>query len=65
MYGPEFGLGRAVAVRMGYSNKLNGKVTANPGCEGGGSVDLEICLRPEIMSTLEVDEEFMSFVSKA
>ena len=43
MYGPEFGLGRAAAVRMGYANKDNGKVTANPGREGGGSVDLEIC----------------------
>ncbi|KAJ8450958.1 hypothetical protein Cgig2_032583 [Carnegiea gigantea] len=63
MYGPEFGLGRAVAVRMGYPNKANGKVTANPGQEGGGSADLEICLRPEIMNALEEDEEFMSFVS--
>lgn len=63
MYGPEFGLGRAVAVLMGYGNKAHGKVTANPGREGRGSVDLEICLRPQIMSTLEADEEFMNFVS--
>lgn len=63
MYGPEFGLGRAVAARMGYANKDNGKVTANPGREGGGSVDLEICLRPEIMKALEEDEEFMGFVT--
>jgi len=63
MYGPEFGLGRAAAVRMGYANKDNGKVTANPGREGGGSVDLEICLRPQIMKGLEEDEEFMSFVT--
>jgi len=39
MYGPEFGLVRAVAVRMGYAIKDNGQVTANPGREGGGSVD--------------------------
>lgn len=38
MYGSEFGLGHAVAVRTGYasSNKENGKVTANPGHEGVG-----------------------------
>ncbi|KAJ8423465.1 hypothetical protein Cgig2_013508 [Carnegiea gigantea] len=63
MYGPEFGLGRAVAVRMGFANKDNGKVTANPGCEGRGSADLEICLRPPVMSTLEADEVFMDFAS--
>ena len=64
MYGPEFGLGWAVAVRMGNANKDDGKVAANPGREGGGSVDLEICLRPHVMDALEVDEEFMSFVSE-
>ncbi|CAO2814920.1 unnamed protein product [Amaranthus hypochondriacus] len=64
MYGPEFGFGRALAVRMGYpNNKGDGKVTANPGCEGGGSVDLEICLRPDFMANFEADPEFMSFVS--
>ncbi|XP_021738762.1 protein ENHANCED PSEUDOMONAS SUSCEPTIBILTY 1-like [Chenopodium quinoa] len=62
MFGPEFGLGRAVAARMGYANKEDGKVTANPGCEGGGSVDLEICLRPNFMATLETDSEFMNYV---
>ncbi|XP_021753447.1 protein ENHANCED PSEUDOMONAS SUSCEPTIBILTY 1-like [Chenopodium quinoa] len=63
MFGPEFGLGRAVAARMGYVNKEDGKVTANPGCEGGGSVDLEICFRPNYMATLETDSEFMNYVS--
>lgn len=63
MYGPEFGLGRALAARMGYPNKSDGKVTANPGSEGGGSVDLEICLRPHFMGALETDLEFMSVVS--
>jgi len=63
MYGPEFGLGWAVAVLMGYCNKDHGKVTANPGREGRGRVDLEICLRPHAMAILEADEEFMSFVS--
>ncbi|XP_021738759.1 protein ENHANCED PSEUDOMONAS SUSCEPTIBILTY 1-like [Chenopodium quinoa] len=62
IYGPEFGLGRALAARMGYGNE-DGKITANPGCEGGGSVDLEICLGPHIMAALEDNQEFMSFVS--
>ncbi|XP_074289653.1 putative acetyltransferase At3g50280 [Silene latifolia] len=63
MYGPKFGVGKAVAVLAGYASKDDGKVTANPGCEGSGSVDLEVCLRPENMNALELDEEFMSFVS--
>ncbi|XP_074286248.1 putative acetyltransferase At3g50280 [Silene latifolia] len=63
MYGPEFGLGKAVAVLAGYASKEDGKVTANPGRQGGGSVDLEVCLKPETMNVLELDEEFMSFVS--
>ncbi|KAK9698956.1 hypothetical protein RND81_08G143400 [Saponaria officinalis] len=60
MYGNEFGLGKAVAVRSGYANKFDGAVTAYPGREGGGSVELEICLPPDSMSALEPDEEFMA-----
>ncbi|CAO2814922.1 unnamed protein product [Amaranthus hypochondriacus] len=63
MFGSEFGLGRALGIRMGYANKEDGKITASPGCEGDGSVDLEICLRPHVMATLESDPEFMQFVS--
>lgn len=63
MYGPEFGFGRAVAARMGYANKEDGKVTANPGRDGGGSVDLEICLKPEYMARLEANSDFISFVT--
>ncbi|XP_074310445.1 putative acetyltransferase At3g50280 [Silene latifolia] len=63
MYGPEFGLGKAVAVLAGHANKEDGKVTANPGRNGDGSVDLEICLEPETMNALELEEEFMSFAS--
>lgn len=64
MYGNEFGLGKAIAVRSGYANKYVGKVTAYPGHEGGGSVDLEICLPPKSMSALESDEEFMNVASR-
>ncbi|KAL2928369.1 UDP-3-O-acylglucosamine N-acyltransferase [Bienertia sinuspersici] len=48
--------GWAGAARMGFGNKEDEKVTANPGCEGG-SVDLEICLRPNFMVALEADLE--------
>lgn len=62
MYGNEFGMGKAVAVRSGSANKFPGKVSAFPGYEGGGSVDLEICLLPDTMRALESDEEFMAAV---
>ncbi|KAL9231700.1 hypothetical protein vseg_006894 [Gypsophila vaccaria] len=63
MYGPEFGLGKAVAVLAGYANRDDGKLTANPGRVGNGSVDLEVSLKPETMNALELDQEFMNFVS--
>ncbi|CAJ1973404.1 unnamed protein product [Sphenostylis stenocarpa] len=63
MYGNEFGMGKAVAVRSGYANKFDGKVTSYPGHQGGGSIDLEVCLLPHIMSALESDKEFMDAVS--
>ena len=63
MYGNEFGLGKAVAVRSGYANKSVGKVTSYPAYEGNGSLDLEICLSPEAMRCLESDGEFMNVVS--
>ncbi|KAJ7958181.1 HXXXD-type acyl-transferase family protein [Quillaja saponaria] len=65
MYGNEFGLGKAVAIRCGYANKFNGKVTSIPGYEGGGSIDLEVCLPPYAMNALESDEEFMSHASES
>ncbi|KAI3684701.1 hypothetical protein L6452_33926 [Arctium lappa] len=63
MYGNEFGLGKGVAVLSGYGNKFDGKVTAYPGRDGGGSMDLEICLLPENMAAFESDEEFLSVVN--
>lgn len=62
-YGNEFGLGQAVALRSGYAHKFDGKVSAYPGHEGGGSIDLEICLPPHSMTALEADEEFMEVTS--
>jgi hypothetical protein len=59
MYGNEFGMGKAVTIRSGYAHKFDGKVSSFPGYEGGGSIDLEVCLPPDFMSALESDEEFM------
>ncbi|XP_020097742.1 BAHD acyltransferase DCR-like [Ananas comosus] len=63
MYGCEFGWGRAVAARSGGANKFDGKISMYPGWEGGGSMDVELCLVPENMAALERDEEFMGAVS--
>ncbi|RDX90481.1 hypothetical protein CR513_27650, partial [Mucuna pruriens] len=63
MYGNEFGIGKAVAVLSGYANKFDGNVTAYPGCEGGGSMDLEVSLPPHAMSALESYQDFMEAVS--
>ncbi|KAF7124014.1 hypothetical protein RHSIM_Rhsim12G0118700 [Rhododendron simsii] len=63
MYEIEFGMGKAAAIRSGYANKSDGSVTFYPGCEGGGSMDLEVCLSPDAMSGLESDGEFMDVVN--
>ncbi|KAL9227566.1 hypothetical protein vseg_003243 [Gypsophila vaccaria] len=62
-YGPEFGLGKAVATRGGYSTWMNGRVTIDAGHEGGGSVDLHVCVLSKVMDVLERDHEFMSYIS--
>ncbi|KAK9059193.1 hypothetical protein SSX86_021812 [Deinandra increscens subsp. villosa] len=62
MYGNEFGLGKGLAVLSGYANKFDGKVTLYEGREGGGSMDLEVCMLPENMARFESDQEFMSLV---
>lgn len=59
MYGNDFGLGKALAVRSGYANKISWKVTMYPGSEGGGSMDLEVYLSPETMAAFECDDEFL------
>lgn len=63
MYDNDFGWGRPVAVRSGRANKFDGKISAFPGREGGGSVDLEVVLAAETMAGLESDSEFMQYVS--
>ncbi|CAK9148965.1 unnamed protein product [Ilex paraguariensis] len=63
MYDNDFGWGRPVAVRSGRANKFDGKISAFPGREGGGNVDLEVVLAAETMAGLELDSEFMQYVS--
>ncbi|XP_074299416.1 putative acetyltransferase At3g50280 [Silene latifolia] len=63
MYDNDFGWGRPVAIRSGRANKFDGKISAFPGREGGGSVDLEVVLSPETMTGLESDSEFMQYVT--
>lgn len=63
MYNNDFGWGRPLAVRSGKANKFDGKISAFPGSDGDGSVDLEVVLAPETMAALEHDREFMQYVS--
>lgn len=63
MYNNDFGWGRPLAVRSGMANKFDGKISAFPGRDGNGSVDLEVVLAPETMAGLENDMEFMQYVS--
>ncbi|KAL1802290.1 hypothetical protein ACET3Z_030937 [Daucus carota] len=63
MYGNEFGLGKAVAVLSGHGNKFDGMGTLYPGHQGGGSIDVELCLNPHTMSALETDEEFLDVLN--
>ncbi|GFY84526.1 HXXXD-type acyl-transferase family protein [Actinidia rufa] len=64
MYDNNFGWGRPMAIRSGRAaNKFDGKISAFPGREGGGSADLEVLLAPETMAGLESDPEFMQYVS--
>ncbi|GMH04219.1 hypothetical protein Nepgr_006058 [Nepenthes gracilis] len=61
MYDNDFGWGRPVAIRSGRANKFDGKISAFPGREGCGTVDLEVVLSPETMAGLESDPEFMYY----
>ncbi|RZC71519.1 hypothetical protein C5167_034700 [Papaver somniferum] len=63
IYSCDFGWGKPLAMRTGWTYKFSGNVWANPGRDGKGSVELEICLSPKAMSALESDEEFMNAVS--
>eukprot|EP01018_Ginkgo_biloba_P034307 Gb_37972 [translate_table: standard] len=59
IYENDFGWGQPIAVRSGCANKFDGKINLYPGCEGGGSVDLEISLLSRHMDALEIDPLFL------
>ncbi|KAG5053028.1 hypothetical protein AAZX31_02G238900 [Glycine max] len=63
MYDNNFGWGRPLAVRSGRANKFDGKISAFPGRDGTGTVDLEVVLAPETMEALESDPEFMKYAT--
>ncbi|TKY56837.1 acetyltransferase protein [Spatholobus suberectus] len=63
MYDNNFGWGRPLAVRSGRANKFDGKISAFPGRDGTGTVDLEVVLSPETMTGLESDPEFMRYAT--
>ncbi|OIW04091.1 hypothetical protein TanjilG_00651 [Lupinus angustifolius] len=63
MYDNDFGWGRPLAVRSGKANKFDGKISAFPGRDGSGAVDLEVVLAPETMAGLECDAEFMLYAT--
>ncbi|XP_050207125.1 uncharacterized acetyltransferase At3g50280-like isoform X2 [Mercurialis annua] len=58
VYGNDFGWGKPIGVRSGEGNKREGKITVYPGIEFG-SIDIEVCLSPEILLAMENDSEFM------
>ncbi|KAL4290390.1 hypothetical protein GQ457_14G025130 [Hibiscus cannabinus] len=62
MYDNDFGWGKPLAVRSGGANKFDGKISAFPGRDGNGSVDLEVVLAPETLTAIESDVEFMQYV---
>ena len=62
--GNDFGWGQPLATRSGKANKFDGKMSAFPGRDGDGSVELEVCLAPDTMAGLLEDEEFLYYVSK-
>ncbi|MBA0842457.1 hypothetical protein Goarm_002280 [Gossypium armourianum] len=64
MYNNDFGWGRPLAVRSGRANKFDGKISAFPGRDGNGSVDLEVVLAPDTMLEVENDPEIMQYVSE-
>ncbi|KAK7385745.1 hypothetical protein VNO78_31582 [Psophocarpus tetragonolobus] len=63
MYDNNFGWGRPLAVRSGKANKFDGKISAFPGRDGTGTVDLEVVLSPETMVALQSDPEFMKYAT--
>ncbi|WCJ31245.1 HXXXD-type acyl-transferase family protein [Euphorbia peplus] len=58
VYGNDFGWGKPKAVRSGPGNKFDGKVTVFSGLEQG-SMDIEVCVSPQVLEAMGNDSEFM------
>lgn len=59
VYGCDFGWGKPIAVRSGKAQKFNGLVAVFPAAESGG-IDVEVCLPPEVLQSMENDADFMA-----
>uniref|UniRef100_A0A6N2MX23 Uncharacterized protein n=1 Tax=Salix viminalis TaxID=40686 RepID=A0A6N2MX23_SALVM len=51
-------LEKGIHKNLGISIKSSGKASAYPGHEGGGSIDLEICLSPDEMTLTRSSRRF-------
>ena len=51
-------LSSTVYDHNGIKNKVVGVMCVYPGCEGGGSFDLELCLPIDSKNALENNQEF-------
>uniref|UniRef100_A0A1J3JM28 Putative acetyltransferase n=1 Tax=Noccaea caerulescens TaxID=107243 RepID=A0A1J3JM28_NOCCA len=60
VYGNDFGWGKPVAARAGPPY-LNGRLVVFQGVEEG-SLDLQICLPPQVLVNLSKDVEFLEYV---
>ncbi|KAF3781779.1 BAHD acyltransferase, partial [Nymphaea thermarum] len=59
IFGIDFGWGTGFAVLSGPGSKFDGRIAAFPGKCGSGSIDLQVCLAPQYLSSLESDEELL------
>ncbi|KAK5784899.1 hypothetical protein PVK06_039440 [Gossypium arboreum] len=57
-------VGKPIAIRFGSGNKFEGKTILFCGVEEG-SIDIEVCLFPETIGALAIDEEFMDVLTLA
>jgi hypothetical protein len=63
VFGNDFGWGKPVTVRSGAAEKMDGATTVFEGREKGGSISLEVCVKPGVLARLVADKEFMEAVS--
>ncbi|RLN28844.1 hypothetical protein C2845_PM05G18320 [Panicum miliaceum] len=63
VFGNDFGWGTPVAVRSGAAEKMDGATTVFKGREKGGSISLEVCVKPGVLPMLVADKEFMDAVT--